>query len=66
MALAISRVARERMRTIFAVVGSLEEVVEDWRVGWIQIESLSAVQRDGYQARGGVALIFKILRAGKG
>jgi hypothetical protein len=29
MALAISRVARERMRTILAVVGSLEEVVED-------------------------------------
>jgi hypothetical protein len=29
MALAIIRVARERMRTILAVVGSLEEVVED-------------------------------------
>jgi hypothetical protein len=29
MALAINRVARERMRTILAVVRSLEEVVED-------------------------------------
>lgn len=51
MALAISRVARERMRTISAVVGSFEKVVEDCRVDWIQVQRLGAVQRGGYRAK---------------
>lgn len=52
MALAISRVARERMRTILAVVGSLEEIVEDWRVGRNQIVNLGAVKRDDIKPEG--------------
>lgn len=39
------------MRTISAVVGSLEEIVVDCRVEWIQVESLDAVQREGYRAK---------------
>lgn len=39
------------MRTISAVVGSFEKVVEDCRVDWIQVQRLGAVQRGGYRAK---------------